>query len=127
MIIDSYDVRTAKIDLNQNYALSNTTIRKLRTVIVILRSGSSIGLGEATPLFKYSKETISSIKKSLSNLRLIGTEIESLDDVKEVISTKVFEENKFAKSAIETSLFDIISRNQNVDFSYLVGSKKSRI
>lgn len=110
------------------YTLSNTSINNLDCFILRLKSDTGLeGLGEATTLETYTKETLSSINKCFSSAKLVKQDINSLSDIKKITDQHCFKQNYFAKAALETALFDLLAKHRNVDFRELVGKAHRKV
>lgn len=129
-----------KIDSVEAYRVSMPLIYPFRTsfgnddciesVLVLVRSGSSYGWGEASPWQRpnYCAESAATamlvIREYLAPL-VVGREFESGIELQEAFSP--IRGNFFAKAAIDLAWWDLYARQQDLPLYQVLGGKRSEI
>jgi len=124
------DVQTQIIDIPtiRPHRLSNATMGSQSMVLVrIVCSDDVIGIGEATTIggLNYGGESPESIKQNLDTYfkpLLVGKPADALARLRGQIN-KAIQENRFAKSAVETALYDAYAKRLGVPLGSLFGGQ----
>lgn len=132
MKIESVTLRSIKIPLNEPFTPSFGSITYKDLLIVEVHTNSATGYGDdpALSLPIYNEETVASGELVLKEflLPLLKRNLKTVDDPFDV--AKVFKSvrrNYFARSAIETAIFDAYAKSVHKPLYQLLGGNKDRI
>jgi muconate cycloisomerase len=125
-IIEKIEATIVDLPTIRPHHLSMTVMRNQTLVIVrIFCSDDIVGIGEATTIggLSYGQESPEGIKLTIDTYlapALIGKQASAVNMAMHVLD-KVGIGNHFAKSAIETALFDALGKRLNVSVATLLG------
>lgn len=125
-VIEKIEATIIDLPTIRPHHLSMTVMRKQTMVIVrIFCSDDIIGLGEATTIggLSYGEESPEGIKLTIDTYlapALIGKDANAINMAMHMLD-KVGVGNRFAKSAIETALYDAMGKRLNVSVATLLG------
>lgn len=112
------------LPLNDPYRLSHTTIRNFETTIVKIETENTIGIGEATVIPIYAKETANTIKQAIDKIsvHLEGKRVLDTEEINETLQ-KIIPNQFLAKSAVEMAVYDALGKELELPLYDLLGGK----
>ncbi|HEY8257595.1 MAG TPA: o-succinylbenzoate synthase [Gemmatimonadales bacterium] len=128
MRIESIVLFDLTLPLLEPFAISGGTMRERRSLVVALHDGEgNVGYGESPPfeLPFYSEETLAGARHLLTDVlipRLVGREIESTDEADGILRHGV-RGNQFARSALETAVWDLEACRRGTGLAALLAER----
>jgi O-succinylbenzoate synthase len=128
MKIASIELYDLTLPLLEPFAISGGTMRERRSLVVVLHDGEGhVGYGESPPfeLPFYSEETLSGARHLLTDVlipRLSGRELSSLDEADAILRHGV-RGNPFARSALDTALWDLEGSRRGMGLGPLLAER----
>src|SRR5690625_89223 len=127
-IIEKVETRLVDLPTIRPHELAMTTMQGQTLMLVrIFCSDGTVGVGEGTTIggLAYSKESPESMKLAIDRYfspLLVGT---TADQVPAVMATlqKAITGNRFAKSAVETALYDALGQRTQLSIATLLGRR----
>ncbi len=125
MRIQKIELFDLSLPLLEPFAISGGVMRNRRSLVVALHDGEgNVGWGEAPPfeLPFYSEETLAGARHLLTDVlmpRLVGRDVESPDAADELIRAGI-RGNPFARSALDTAVWDLIACRRGTGLAALV-------
>lgn len=123
--IELFDLSLA---LLEPFAISGGVMRIRRSLVVALHDGEGhVGWGEAPPfeLPFYSEETLAGARHLLTEVlipRLVGRDVSTPDEADEMLRAGV-RGNAFARSALDTAVWDLIACRRGTGLAALVAER----
>jgi O-succinylbenzoate synthase len=128
MKIAKVELFDLSLPLVEPFAISGGVMRERRSLVVALHDGEGhVGYGESPPfeLPFYSEETLAGARHLLSEVlirRLAGREVSSPEEADEILRAGV-RGNPFARSALDTAVWDLESCRRGVGLAALLAER----
>jgi muconate/chloromuconate cycloisomerase len=125
MKIEAIDVFVVDVPTVRPIQMSFTTVQRQSYVLVQIKSGGLIGIGEGSSVGgpTWSSECAETIKAIIENYlapALLGKDALNLSDA-QMIMSKAVTGNYSAKAAIDVALHDLKARSLNISVSQMLG------
>jgi O-succinylbenzoate synthase len=130
MKLDRIDIIHTAIPLNQTFRTSFGAITEQHSIVVKIYGEGTVAYGEACPFFApvYSYECISTMKAIISEFiapSVLGQEFNGPTEYMQIVDA--IKGHNHAKAAVETALWELESKIQDVPLWKLVGGTDPRV
>lgn len=132
MKINKIELRHLSIPLKEAFTTSSETKKHIEHIIVTASSDDNNGYGECTcnqtPYYIYeTTETAWHILTKFIAPYVVGTEINTIEDLLNNPKYKAVKGNNFAKAGLELAVWDLIAKESKQSLSKTLGGTKSFI
>ena len=126
MKITAIESRGLKAALKTPFRTALRRVEFLEDMVVLIHTDSGLtGYGEGSPTPVITGETMGTMQAVIDYLKpfLIGRKLEDFDALIDIVQRRILK-NTTAKSALETALYDLKAKSQNLPLYQMLGGKQ---